>query len=84
MPMKTLFKIAVAFAFLVAFLESVIAAAKWWRGGELVWWEWLLAGALPLLIALYLRCFSIFGCGRGQCLLPPDDPNPPSSHRHEG
>lgn len=74
--MRTIVKIALAFAFTVAFLESVVAAVKWWRGGELAWWEWGLAGALPILIGIWLRYFSIFGCGRGQCLAPPDERQP--------
>ena len=53
--MRTIVKIALAFAFMVAFLESVVAAVKWWRGGELAWWEWGLAGALPILIGIWLR-----------------------------
>ncbi len=72
--MRTIVKIALAFAFMVAFLESVVAGAKWWRGDALAWWEWGLVGALPILIGIYLRYFSIFGYGRGQCLTPPDKP----------
>ena len=71
--MKTLLKILLAFAFMVALLESVIAASKWWHGEELPWWQWGLAGALPILIGFYLRYFSLFACERGQCLTPPDD-----------
>lgn len=74
MPMKTLMKIAVAFTFMVAFLESVVAAAKWWRGDPLVWWEGTLAAALPILIGIYLRHYSVFGCGR--CLAPNDRTEP--------
>jgi len=77
--MKTLLKLGLAFGFMVGFLESVVASDKWWRGEELAWWEWGLAGALPILIGIYLRYFSIFGCGRGQCLTPPDEPKPPAS-----
>lgn len=71
--MRTVAKIALTFTFMVAFLESFIAGVKWWRGEALVWWEWVLLGALPVLIGIYLRYFSIFGRGKGQCLLPPDD-----------
>lgn len=71
--MKLILKIGIAFAFMVAFLESVIAAAKWWRGDTLAWWEWVLAAALPILVGVYLRYFSVFGCRQGQCLTPPDE-----------
>jgi hypothetical protein len=68
--MKTWMKIGLAFGFMVTFLESVIATANWWRGGALVWWEWALVGALPVLLAIYVRYFSIFGCG---CCVSPED-----------
>jgi hypothetical protein len=76
-PMRTLLKIGAAFAYMVAFLESAIAGAKWWRGEPLVWWEWILVGALPLLLAIYWRYFSVFGCGRGECLLREERKPPP-------
>ena len=74
--MRTIAKIALAFAFMVAFLESVSAGAKWRRGDELGWWEWALVGALPVLIGIYLRYFSIFGRRNGRCLTPPDERQP--------
>lgn len=64
---------------MVAFLESVVATAKWWRGDALLWWEGALVGVLPILIGIYLRYFSVFGCGRGQCLTPPDERKPPTT-----
>lgn len=54
------------------FIPAPAASAKWWRGDALVWREWGLVGALPILIGIWLRCFSIFGCGK--CLTPPEGP----------
>jgi len=76
--MKTALKTGLAFAFMVAFLESVIAAAKWWRGDTLAWWEWGVAGALPVLVGVYLRYFSVVGRGDAQCLDPPERRKPPA------
>ena len=59
------------FAWLVA---ALLRAQSWWRG-ELVdagLLDWLLLASLPLLGWVYVRYLSVFGKGRGQCLLPPD------------
>lgn len=60
------------FAWLVA---ALLRAQSWWRGeldaaGPL---DWALLASLPLLAWVYLRHLSVFGKGRGQCLLPPDE-----------
>ena len=60
------------FAWLVA---ALLRAQAWWRG-ELVdagLLDWLLLASLPLLAWVYVRHLSVFGKGRGQCLLPPDE-----------
>ncbi len=51
-----------------------------WRNGafdEATAFDWLLLASLPVLLWIYLRYLSVFGKGKGQCLLPPDD-------RHDG
>jgi hypothetical protein len=60
------------FAWLVA---ALLRAQAWWRGelmepGAV---DLLLLASLPLLVWVYFRYLSVFGRGRGQCLLPGDD-----------
>jgi hypothetical protein len=59
-----------------ALVESLHTAVDWWQGRlaepELREWFWLLL--LPLLIAVYLRFFSIFNPGCRACQPPPDEP----------
>ncbi len=74
--LRTIIKLALAFAFMVAFLESVVATAKWWHGEALSAWEVALALALPVLIGIWVRYYSVFGCG-GACLAPPRPTRPP-------
>ncbi len=60
------------FAWLVA---ALLRAQAWWRG-ELVEpgvLDALLLGSLPLLGWVYFRYLSVFGKGKGQCLLPGDE-----------
>ena len=64
---------------LVVLLGLLVASLKvavgWWRG-ELSLaddgnWIWLVL--LPVLLAVWWRYFSIFGCKEPNCLLPRDD-----------
>lgn len=66
--MRRLLTVLAAFAFMVLFLESVVAAVRWWHGEALAWPERVLALLLPVLIAVWARYFSVFGCGAGRCL----------------
>jgi hypothetical protein len=64
------------FAWLVA---ALLRAQAWWRGelsepGAL---DLILVASLPLLVWIYFRHLSVFGRGKGQCLLPPDDRSDP-------
>ena len=59
------------FAWLVA---ALLRLQAWWRG-ELTApgaADLLLVASLPLLGWVWFRYLSVFGKGRGQCLLPPD------------
>lgn len=64
---------------LVVLLGLLVASLKvavgWWRG-ELSLaddgnWLWLVL--FPVLLAVWWRYFSIFGCKEPNCLLPRDD-----------
>lgn len=64
---------------LVVLLGLLVASLKvavgWWRG-ELSLaddgnWLWLVL--FPVLLAVWWRYFSIFGCKEPNCLLPNDD-----------
>ena len=66
-------------ALLVVLLGLLVASLKvavgWWRG-ELSLaddgnWLWLVL--FPVLLAVWWRYFSIFGCKEPNCLLPMDD-----------
>jgi len=66
-------------ALLVVLLGLLVASLKvavgWWRG-ELSLaddgnWLWLVL--FPVLLAVWWRYFSIFGCKEPNCLLPRDD-----------
>jgi hypothetical protein len=60
------------FAWLVA---ALLRAQAWWRGeladpGAL---DLILLASLPVLVWIYFRYLSVFGKGKGQCLLPPNE-----------
>ena len=64
------------FAWLVA---ALLRAQAWWRG-ELVEpgaLDLALLASLPVLVWVYFRYLSVFGKGKGQCLLPPDERSGP-------
>ncbi len=80
--MRRALLLAAAFAWMVLFIEAVRAAAAWWRGeAQLGALDYLLAGALPLLLWVWWRRFSMFrkDCGKGACLLPEEQDGPPRS-----
>ncbi len=79
-------KLALAGALFVAFVESLKVAVSWWRGGQppAQWWEWLGVAALPVLVFLWARHYSIFGKKEPRCLLPEDgghNPRPLAGRR---
>jgi hypothetical protein len=58
-------------AFALCFFQSVTVAVAWWTG-ELSApdpLDWLWIALLPLLIGVYLRYFSVVGCGVDGCRL---------------
>ena len=63
--------VPVFFAWLVA---ALLRAQAWWHGADEAFGvlDWVLLGSLPALAWVYLRHLSVFGRGRGQCLLPED------------
>jgi hypothetical protein len=62
-------------ALLMLLFYSVSVTAAWWQDEiELTsGWNWFWVGLLPLLIVLWWRYFSIFGCKNPACLLPEDE-----------
>lgn len=68
--MKPLLKVATTVLFMAVFMAAIVAAARWAEGEPLAWWQGALALALPALIAVYLRWFSVIGCGGDRCRDP--------------
>jgi hypothetical protein len=64
------------FAWLVA---ALLRAQAWWRGEltALGMLDLVLLASLPVLVWVYFRYLSVFGKGKGQCLLPPDERSGP-------
>jgi hypothetical protein len=60
---------------LALLVYSVSVTVAWWRDEiELTSsWNGFWVGLLPLLIVLWWRYFSIFGCKNPTCLLPEDE-----------
>lgn len=56
-------------------IASVKVAVGWWRGelslAEDGNWLWLLL--FPVLLVIWWRYFSVFGCREPACLLPKDE-----------
>lgn len=77
--MRRLVLLAAGFAYMVLLIEAIRAAVAWWRGeaapGAI---DYLLLGALPLLVWIWWRYFSMFrrGCSKAACLLPADRDGP--------
>lgn len=68
-------RLALAAAFFFAFLEAVTVTAGWWQGTRAMQpWDWLWVAALPVLIGIYLRYFSVFRPECGKCAPPGDAP----------
>ncbi|HET9700074.1 MAG TPA: hypothetical protein VFP70_04045 [Burkholderiales bacterium] len=71
---RGLVKLALAAAFFVAFLESVTVTAEWWQGTRAMQArDWLWVAALPVLVGIYLRYFSVLRPDCERCAPPPDD-----------
>lgn len=64
--------IPACFVWLVA---ALLRMQAWWRGELMALGvaDVLLIASLPLLAWIYFRYLSVFGKGRGECLLPPDE-----------
>lgn len=63
-------RVLAAFAFMVLFLESVVAAVRWWQGETPDLLHRVLALLAPVLIWIWARHFSVLGCSRCP---PPED-----------
>ena len=71
---RLLGRTALAAAFFVAFLESVTVTAGWWQGTrEMRPWDWLWVAALPALVGIYLRWFSVLRPGCDRCAPQADE-----------
>jgi hypothetical protein len=71
---RRLAKLALAAAFFVAFLQSVTVTAEWWQGTRAMRaWDWLWVAALPVLVGIYLRFFSVLRPGCEHCASPAQD-----------
>jgi hypothetical protein len=77
--MRRLILLAAGFAYMVLLIEAIRAAVAWWRDeappGAI---DYLLLGALPALVWIWWRHFSMFrrDCGKTACLLPEDRDGP--------
>ncbi|HSD60416.1 MAG TPA: hypothetical protein VLC55_06130 [Burkholderiales bacterium] len=70
-------RLALAAAFFFAFLESVTVAAEWWQGTRAMQpRDWLWVAALPVLIGIYLRFFSVLRPECKKCAVPTDEASP--------
>lgn len=77
--MRRLVLLAAGFAYMVLLIEAVRAAVAWWHGEtSLGTIDHLLLGALPVLVWIWWRHFSMFrrDCGKAACLLPGDRDGP--------
>lgn len=77
--MRRLAPLIAAFAYMVLLIEAVRAAAAWWRGeAALTALDYALIAALPLLVWIWFRYFSMFrkDCAKGACLLPEERGGP--------
>lgn len=73
---QAVLKVLALLALLALLFYSVSVTVAWWRN-ELALasdWNWFWVGLLPLLIVLWWRYFSIFGCKNPACLLPENKP----------
>ncbi len=55
------------FLLLLLLFPALTVLVDWLQGGQApqAWWQWALLVALPALVWLYVRHFSLLGCGRG-------------------
>lgn len=53
---------------------SIATSVAWWRGEVALDedWNWLGVVLLPLLVAIWWRYLSVFGCEKPACMLPGD------------
>ncbi len=68
--MRRLVLLAAGFVYMVALIEAIRAGVAWWRGellapGPL---DIALVAALPVLVWIWWRYISPFGCAKGACL----------------
>lgn len=72
---QAVLRILALLALLALLFYSVSVTVAWWRDEIALTsgWNWFWVGLLPLLIVLWWRYFSIFGCKNPACLLPQDE-----------
>jgi hypothetical protein len=74
-PRRPWLGVLLAPAFFACLVAALLRAQAWWRGeladpGAL---DLILLASLPVLVWVYFRYLSVFGKGKGQCLLPPNE-----------
>lgn len=76
--MRLLALFLAAFACMLLIIVSVQTAVAWWRGeAALTALDYALVGALPLLLWVWFRYFSMGGrCAKGACELPEEGGGP--------
>ncbi|MDD3517611.1 MAG: hypothetical protein PHQ14_04620 [Chromatiales bacterium] len=73
---QALVRAGLLMALLLCLFQSVMVTVAWWQGRlypDLFDWLWI--AALPVLVGVYLRYFSVLGCR--QCQPADDLPNDP-------
>lgn len=74
--MRRLALVLAAFAYMVLLIEALRTAVDWWHGGleTIGATDYLLIAALPVLVWIWWRYFSMFcpGCGKNACAPPRD------------
>lgn len=70
--LRALVKFLVIAAFGLALIHSVEISVAWWRGelASVSFRDGVAIAGLPVLIGIWLRWFSVFAPGKGQCLMP--------------
>lgn len=71
---RRLGRLALAAAFFFAFLQAVTVTTEWWQKTRAMQpWDWLWVAALPVLIGIYLRFFSVLRPECDRCAPPAGD-----------
>jgi hypothetical protein len=77
---RPLVRFAVWMPFGLGLFQSITVTVRWWTGEvpDPAPWEWLWIGLFPVWIGVYLRYFSVLGCGPRCAPGDQDSPRDPS------